>query len=425
MTMFTITRYRSYAAAALVGAALIGLVGCAGTGADHNQTVKEGMKKQWAMARVGIVYQLAKQQYEAGEYSKCRETLQQAAGLPESYAPLNILAAKIEIEKGNLDLAYNQLKVAQLTDPSNPESYYFMGVVYQRWQKPEQALENYKLAWEAKHSEAGYMLAVTEMLISMGRLEEAQKLLEAKLDYFEQTAAVRVALGKVYALKHDYVNASRYYRDAMILSPDDQSLRLTYAESLYFSGKYADALPMLEELHRNPEGADKNLVTMLLGRTFIGLHRTRDARFCFQDLTQDNPSNVVAWLSLGRVYLLEGDTSMSIEAANRVLRIEPESVQAMILRALAEQKQKNWKESMTTLETAHRVAPKDSTVLCLMGLSQQSLGQKEKAAACFEQAVTANPQDAWAQQLLAAAKPVEIRPTEAAIADPVEAPTDR
>ena len=50
-------------------------------------------------------------------------------------SPLDVLAAKVEIEKGNLDIAYTHLKNAQLMDANNPEAFYLMGVVYQRWQK--------------------------------------------------------------------------------------------------------------------------------------------------------------------------------------------------------------------------------------------------------------------------------------------------
>ena len=423
--MSLITRYRSYAACAILGAALIPLAGCSGTGVDHNQKVRATMGDQWKAARVGIVYQLAKQQYEAGEYDKCRETLQQASTLNTPHAPINILAAKLEIEKGNLDLAYDQLKEAQVADPANAEGFYLLGVVYQRWQKTDEALENYNLAWEKKPAEAGYMLAVVEMMISAGKLDEAKEILEAKLAYFEQTAAVRVALGKVYALKHDYINASKYYRDAVLLTPDNLAIRQTYAEALYFAGKYADALPVLEDLRHNPDVADKSSISMLLGRTYMGLRRAHDARLCFQDLTQENPNNVLAWLSLGRVYLLDNESVLAIQTAQRVLKLEPENVQAMILKALAEQKQHRWSVALATLEDAHRTAPKDSTVLCLMGVSQQGLGDKEKAATLFEQAATVNPQDTWAQELLATAKPAEIPQAPAETKDPEEAPSDR
>jgi tetratricopeptide (TPR) repeat protein len=393
--------------AAAVAAAALALAGCAG-GGDKNAESRKLMKEQWQAARVNVVYQMGTQQYEAGEFDKCRETISGALTAGAPYAPLCVLAAKLEIEKGNLETAFNHLKTAQSADPTSPEAYYYMGVVYQRWLKHEQALENYRGAWERKASEPGYLLAVVEMLITLGKLDEAQALLEAKIDFFEQTAAVRVAMAKVYALRHDHVTASRYYRDAVILSPDDLALRLTYAESLYFAGKYADALPVLEDLRRNKDLADKATVTMLLGRTYMGLHRSRDARLCFQDLTQDNPSNTVAWLSLGRVYLQENEPVLAIQTAQRVLKAEPASTQAMIIKALAEQKQKRWKDAEATLEAALQVNPKDSTVLCMLGVSAMGQGEKDRAAGFYERAVAANPNDAWAAELLASVRPAKV-----------------
>ena len=93
--MSALARYRSLAAAALVAAALLPLAACATE--EHTKQVRGTMKDQWKSARVGIIYQLAKQQYEAGEYDKCRETLAQSATLTTPHAPLNILSAKLEI----------------------------------------------------------------------------------------------------------------------------------------------------------------------------------------------------------------------------------------------------------------------------------------------------------------------------------------
>ena len=47
--------------------------------------------------------------------------------------------------------------------------------------------------------------------------------------------AARAALAKIAVLKGDYEGASKYYRDATLLSPDDTNLRQNYAESLFFT----------------------------------------------------------------------------------------------------------------------------------------------------------------------------------------------
>ena len=62
--------------------------------------------------------------------------------------------------------------------------------------------------------------------------------------------------------------------------------------------------------------------------------------------------NVSAYLALGKSCLMTNDLNLTLQAAKKVLRTEPNNVQAMILEALVQQKQKKWSDSLTTLSTA-------------------------------------------------------------------------
>lgn len=404
-----VSGYRSWII--LAAAALIGLTACDADNKKH-ETIKAEMRRKWEGARIAVMYQLAKQQYEAGEFDKCRETLGKASAINQPFAPMNILAGRLELEKGDLERASTQFQVAQQLDPASAEASYYLGVVHQRWQNAEQAYKHYRNAWEKKPSEVGYLLAAIEMQLTMGQIDDAQQLLLDKLTYFEQTAAIRVALARTYALKGDMVAAAKAYRDAVVLSPDDLGLRQTYAETLYFAGKYAEALPVLEDLRKNSNVVDRTNLRMILGQTYLALRRTREARLCFQEITQESPNNTEAWLSLGKVYLQDNEAGQTVVVARRVLKNEPQNLRALILKALAEQKQRRWDEAQKTLVTAQQVAPKDSTILCLMGVNSQGQGRAEAAARYFEQALKINPQDAWAQELLATVKPRESNPVD-------------
>jgi hypothetical protein len=45
----------------------------------------------------------------------------------------------------------------------------------------------------------------------------------------------------------------------------------------------------------------------------------------------------------------------------------------------------------------------------MLGITYQHTNEKETAINCFERAVAVNPKDAWAAELLAAAKPAPIK----------------
>ena len=101
--MFLMERYRSWiVSGAIIGAVALG--GCGDMGKDHD-ALKTQMNKQWNMTRLGIMYQLAEQQYKVGDYDKCEETLKDAFATKAPFAPIYVLAAKIQIERGNLEPA--------------------------------------------------------------------------------------------------------------------------------------------------------------------------------------------------------------------------------------------------------------------------------------------------------------------------------
>jgi tetratricopeptide (TPR) repeat protein len=396
--------YRSLAAAALSAAALA-LGACSGAPQTHD-TMRHEQYNRWDLSRVAIIYQLAEQQYKVGDFDKCRKTCDEGFGVKPDFAPLHVLIAKVELEKGSLEAAANHLKEALRINPSDPEPYYILGVVYQRWQNAEVAHDYYQQAWDRKANEVRYMLALVEMKITLGRVEEAQKLLEDRLVYFEQTAAVRVALARLATLKNDYAGASKYYRDALLLQPEDENVRRAYGESLFFAGRNADALPVVEELYKKADAAGQETLALLLGRIYLNLHRPIDARNILQSVCRDHPANNDAFLELGQACIQTGDLSIALSAGRHILKTTPDNVPAMIVVALTQQKQKKWADSLSTLQAAARLAPADSTVLCMLGVSLQQTGHADEASACFAKAVQANPNDTWAHELLNAAKPL-------------------
>src|SRR3954468_9509065 len=116
------------------------MVGCAG---NHQKTQREAALKQWNGARASVLYSLAKDQYATGNFDKARQTVDEALKLDPTSEPLHVLGAKLAIEQGQLESAEIDLKEAQKLNAKDAEADYLLGVVYQRWQKPETALQCY------------------------------------------------------------------------------------------------------------------------------------------------------------------------------------------------------------------------------------------------------------------------------------------
>jgi tetratricopeptide (TPR) repeat protein len=429
--------YRSFFIACSVAAAAVLTTGCSSSSANkEHQTMKQEQSARWNATRVAVMLQLATQQYQVGDYDKCRETLQQAFAMNFPSAALHTLAARVELEKGSLEVANTHLKTAVQLDAADPEAYYLLGVLYQRWQNNQAAHDYYSLASQKKPGEAIYLLAVVEMEMAMRKYDDAQRLLEDKVIYFEQSAAVRAALAKIYTLKGQYDLASKFYREATILSPDDASLRRNLAESYFFAGHYNEALPVLERIvsdaasNPNPDPAaaptdesakaDDPSVHLLLARTYMALHRIPEARNVLADIVHLDPHNDLAWLTLGKAALEMGDVAQASNAIHHVLKDDPNNLEGLIIMAAAQQKLRAWPQAQQTLERAAKLAPTDATVLCMLGLNVQNQGKPAEAADFYNKALAAKPDDSWAQELLASTGQAH-----ASAAQDQKEPTDR
>jgi tetratricopeptide (TPR) repeat protein len=416
--------YRTFVTAVAVSL----LAGCE---AAHKEYVKPH-EDAFAATRANMLYQAAEQQYKVGELTKCRESLKKAieADPTHPYAPLFVLTGRVELEGGSLERAATALKKAVEIDGKNAEAHYLLGVVYQRWQKFDEASAYYTQAADKKPEEATYAVAAAEMLIANGQLEEAKEFLSTKMYYFEQSAAMRIALARIATLQGDAAGAARNYRDAALLLPEDKNLSFNYALALFDAGKYSEASKILEALRYDPptlpkarkaspedaetdaRAAVSNKVSLLvtLGECYVSMKRPIDARDCFQEAIRAQPASVTAFLSLGKTCLITHEYPIVVEAADRVLRLDPRNVDAMILQAAVQQKEKKWNEAMVTLAGAAKIAPKDPTVLCMSGISAMQLGKKDYAATFFELALAAKPGDAWAGELLESVRPAAPAP---------------
>src|SRR3954466_12428712 len=103
----------SFVTAVLV---LAGVVGC-----NNRNEGKEKVTQQWNAARAGVMYGMAKQQYEGGDFDKARKTTDDALKIQPKSVALLILSAKLSIEQAQLEVAEASLKKAIEIDATNAE----------------------------------------------------------------------------------------------------------------------------------------------------------------------------------------------------------------------------------------------------------------------------------------------------------------
>ncbi len=79
---------------------------------------------------------------------------------------------------GRLEEARASFLSAETLDPTFVEAQYYLGIVHERFNDAEEALTRYQRAMQLDPANAQYVVAAGEMLVHLGRVDEAERMLE-------------------------------------------------------------------------------------------------------------------------------------------------------------------------------------------------------------------------------------------------------
>ena len=369
---------------------------------SHKPSDKDVAQKNWREARASILYSLAQDQYKGHDFDKCKETVGQALQMVPDSAPLHTLAAKVDIEQGSLELAQKELELARQFAPREPEPYYLSGVIFQRWQKPQTALDYYRQASERAPAELAYVLAQGEMLVAMNQPAQALQLLQSKVAYFENSGSIRDAVGQLLMQSGRYAEAVEMFRQASILAEDDDTVRERLATAYFESKQYRPATETLERLVSKDSYSKRADLFDMMGECRMNLGDAHGARVAYETATELSPYSAHLWQSLGRAALEAGDLKRSDYALRRSLAIDATISDTHLLIGYVRLKEGKLHEALTAFQKASSLAPSDTVSLCMVGYALEKEGRSEEAMGCYSRAMKIKPGDDMAKQLMAA-----------------------
>lgn len=387
--------------AAAAAAAVLALAVSAGCQSETKQTNKEQATKRWNAARASVLTSLARDQYQGGNFEKCRATISEGLKLTPESAPLRVLSAKVHVEQGQLEAAENELKLARQHAPADGEAFYLSGVIYQRWQKPEAAFEFYKGASERSPAEISYLLAQAEMLVAMDRRGEALALLTEKVNYFEHSGVIRDAVGQLLMQSGRHGDAVAMFRQACILAEDDQGVRERLGLALYHNKNYRECADVLGKLVADEAYQTRADLFTVLGESQLQLGKSRDARYSFETASTLDPYSAPIWRGLGRAALEQGDLKRAELSLTRSVKLDPAPAETHLLIGYTRLRQNRLPEALTSFQTAHATDRRDTVSLCMIGYAYAKMGRQAEALQYYGKALSIRPGDDLATQLMA------------------------
>jgi tetratricopeptide (TPR) repeat protein len=384
----------------LLAILLLGLIVSCSDAQDKSQ--QQAAIKQWNEARSAVLVGLATDQYKNANFDRSRATVDQAISLTPECAPAHLLSAKLYVEAGQLEIAERELALVRQSDPNNAEADYLAGVIYQRWQQPERALECYQHACDKSPAELAYVMAKAEMLVAMNRRPEALTMLQSKVAYFEHSGAIRDEVGLLLLQDNQYPQAIEMLRRASILASDDLTIKEHLARALFSAQLYAESADILADLLTSPKFDHRPDLLNMLGECQLQTSRAGDAIQSFQSASEITPDSASVWLGIARAQLQLNSTRRADMALHHCLAIDPKNSDAYLLLGYLRLRESKFSDAHDAFARASRLNPADTVAICLVGLTLDKLGRASEAAACYHQVLKIKPDDQMAAQLMAA-----------------------
>jgi Flp pilus assembly protein TadD len=385
----------------VLSSAVISLALIAGCSSQHKVTQREKALAQWNGARASVLAGLARDQYNNGNFEKCKQTLDEALKLNPKDARLHVLAAKLAIEQGQLELAERELQEASKLDPKNAEADYLSGAIYQRWQQPQKALEFYEMASDKAPAELAYILARAEMLVAMEKTDQALALLQEKVTYFEHSAVIRDAVGQLLIAQKHFPQAVDVLRQASILGNDDLTIREHLAIALFMNQQYREAGESISRLLGDEKYAKRGDLFLALGECQMQTGKPVEARASLETASELMPAAPEVWLSLAKSAIASNDLRRAELSLRRAVALDPASSEAQLLLGYVRLKQNKLDEAWKALQKASTTDSSDPLTYCMLGYVYQRTGQAAQAIASYKKALQLRPGDELATKLMA------------------------
>jgi len=399
MTVRTTARFTVLALLAAAGT----LAGCAG----HGQYTKDHIaaaNSKMSMLKSGTEYQMAQQQFMAGDLEKAGKTIDKSLALNPEVPKSHVLRGRVLLEKGRLEQSREAFTRAEELDPKNFEAQYYLGIIHERISEPQPAMERYLAAATLDPTNPQYLVAAAEMLMAMTKMDEAETLLNSRKEQFRYNPAVRQTLGHIAMLREDPKLAAQLFAEALTLAPDDTSIIEDLVRSNMACGRYGEAEFHVARLLEREENKGRRDLLHTRARCLMSLNRSVEARTQLLELTlnKEGARDVHAWIDLGNVAANLKDRANLRTATQRVLALAPERYEGWMLRAMLSRMDGNNQQALNALDEAMLRTATDATPCVLAAMVLEDLGRSDDAVLALQEALTRDPNNSAAKTLMGA-----------------------
>jgi len=338
-----------------------------------------------------------------------------------------LLRGKVHLAKGETTEAIEEFQKVLKLEPRFAQARYQLALAYLRTGNVQSAKAALKEATTTNPDFTDAVLLQAELDMQAGAYQPAIEALEQLVARQPNEIRAYVGLGAVYLAKRDPVKAAGAYRKVVALAPKDPrgphllgvALRVQgknaeakkeFEASLAFAPGYVEPLAQLVSIafaEKKPDVALERVqrqitlvpnsgeLQFLLGQ----VHRARGdlsrAETAYLKALELEPQQIGPYLQLGELYAAKGDYDQALAKLEGALRVNPGSLQALMLSGVIYEKVKgDFAKGQAAYEKALAVDPRFAPAANnLAYLLTARGGDKERALQLAQMAKEASPDD--------------------------------
>ncbi len=321
---------------------------------------RKAAKARFDRVGAGVATDQAEQALEAGQFATALKHIDKVVTVTPEDSNARLLRGRIVLEMGRLESAAAEFKAAHEFNPNCDECLYYLGVVYQRWGRDEEALANYAAALTIEPTNTHYLLSEAETLLALGRAAEAKQLVDDSLCHFEFNSALAHLRSEIAAAEGDDAQALHFIELAVTLAPDPSIYQEDAAIVAFNAEQWDRCLTALAALPA--ETAQRDDLLRMQARCLMLTQRGREARDLLVRLESSAGSTNAGTtlehdMTLGYIAWLIGDVSRAEASADRMIARNPTLCDGYLLKGLVLEHRGDFEGASSVLAKACELDP--------------------------------------------------------------------
>lgn len=332
-------------------------------------------------------YLLADSYLQEGKFEIAEKEFQKVGKNP-SFPELPLKMAQLYNRIDRPRQAIEQARKFLDVRPESMEARQLLGEAYVILNELDQAEENYREALRLSPDKGPLVIGLADTLLRKQKIEEAQTLLESLVLREPGNANAHFYLGRLETVRGNRDSALRHYRRVNELDPENVPSLYTTGLLLLEKGELTEAENLAR--HLQEKFPDLTRGYQLLGFVNCAKGDFEEAVAQLQKVAEVNPDQLTSYM-LGMSYYKLEQFEQAVNQFQRVLDLRPDAAQPRLILGVILLRQERVDDAIDAIQRVLRADGNNALAHSTMGSAYLKKGLFDQAVAEFDRAIELDP----------------------------------